>query len=69
MANLEMKRYIGDGVYVVHDGFHLVLTSSDGYRINTIYLEPSVWAALKEYGELVYRDAVELHSDEEEEDL
>jgi hypothetical protein len=35
------KEYIGDGVYIDHDGFSFVLTTSNGIRdTNTIYLEP-----------------------------
>lgn len=40
-----MKRYIGDGVYVDFDGFHVVV-HTDG---NTIYLEDTVAMELIEY--------------------
>ncbi len=44
------KAYIGDGVYVEHDGFGLVLTTENGIETtNRIVLEPSVWNALQEY--------------------
>lgn len=37
------KTYVGDGVYVEHDGFGLVLTTEDGYSTtNRIVLEPDV---------------------------
>ena len=42
------KVYLGDAVYVTHDGYHIVLTTEDGIRTtNTVYLEPPVWAALQ----------------------
>ena len=45
-----MKTYLGDGVYVDHDGYQIVLTTEDGIRAtNTIYMEPEVLKALKEY--------------------
>ena len=44
------KSYLGDAVYVEHDGFGLVLTTEDGYNVtNRIVLEPEVWAALESY--------------------
>lgn len=44
------KRYLGDGVYASYDGYHIVLTAEDGVvATNTIYLEPSVLAALIAY--------------------
>lgn len=46
------KAYLGDGVYVDHDGYALTLTTEDGIRAtNTIYLEPEVWTALRRYVE------------------
>lgn len=44
------KRYLGDGVYVDHDGYQLRLTtegSLDGE--NVVFLEPSVYEALVRY--------------------
>ncbi len=39
--------YIGDGVYVRHDGYSVVLTTERASgRTDTIYLEPQVLAAL-----------------------
>lgn len=44
------KRYLGDAVYVDFDGWHLVLTTENGIETtNTIYLEPDVVLALREY--------------------
>ena len=41
------KRYIGDAVYANFDGYHIVLTTSDGIRdTNTIALEPGVMNSL-----------------------
>lgn len=43
MSDGEKKRYIGDGVYVEDQGFHIVLTTEDGMGAsNTIYLEDVV---------------------------
>ena len=45
------KRYLGDGVYIVFDGVHFILTTEDGTPVptNTIYLEPEVMFALLDY--------------------
>ena len=44
------KEYLGDAVYVEHDGYALVLTTEDGISTtNTIYLEPEVLKALMDY--------------------
>ena len=44
------KEYIGDGVYVGHDGYYLWLTTEDGIRVtNGIALEPPVMARLLDY--------------------
>lgn len=46
----DMKAYLGDGVYVDHDGYMLVLTTEDGIDVtNKIYLEPEVYEALLKY--------------------
>jgi len=48
MSAPTAKVYLGDAVYVSHDGYHIVLTTEDGIRTtNTIYLEPPMWAALQ----------------------
>jgi len=44
------KSYIGDGVYVEHDGYALVLTTENGVRVtNRIVLEPEVYGELLAY--------------------
>ncbi len=50
-ANSDPHReYIGDGVYVTFDSFHLVLTTENGIQItNEIFIEPQVWLNLTEY--------------------
>jgi hypothetical protein len=43
------KQYLGDSVYVEHDGFGLRLTTENGLPTdpsNDIYLEPNVYHAL-----------------------
>ena len=54
---LEHKEYIGDGVYVGYDGYHIVLFLQDtgAYGLNAIALEPSVLGALNEYAEKLSR--------------
>ena len=44
------KVYLGDGVYVAHDGYILWLTAENGIRAtDTIALEPEVYNALLAY--------------------
>ena len=44
------KKYLGDSVYVEHDGHMLTLTTENGYGAsNTIHLEPEVWTNLVLY--------------------
>lgn len=46
----ESKRYLGDSVYVDFDGYHIVLTTENGYGpSNTIYLDADVVDALQKY--------------------
>lgn len=54
----NFKRYLGDGVYVLHDGFGVVLTTENGISTtNTIYLEPPVYQALEDW----YKDLKEYY--------
>lgn len=48
------KEYLGDGVYVWHDGFQFVLEAESGGQMNVIYLEPNAMAALKEYEKILF---------------
>lgn len=49
-----MKRYLGDSVYADFDGYHIVLTTENGFGpSNTICLEPPVLDALTLYREAV----------------
>lgn len=44
------KRYLGDSVYADCDGEHIILTTDNGCGpSNTIYIDETVWAALKRY--------------------
>lgn len=43
------KRYLGDGVYVEVEAGMLKLTTEREGRIETIYLEPEVFDALREF--------------------
>jgi len=41
------KQYVGDGVYVDHDGFGYIVTTEDGYtNTNRIVFEPEIWDSL-----------------------
>lgn len=47
---MPTKHYLGDGVFVVFDGYGLILTTENGIDVtNTIYLEPNVYGSLLEY--------------------
>lgn len=53
IPDANIKEYIGDGVYVNHDGYHLwlqTLENEEG-RKNEIALEPDVFQKLVEYAE------------------
>lgn len=52
MEKLDMK-YLGDGVYVGHDGYQLWLTTGNHYNPELVYLEPSVLLALVDYAKRV----------------
>ncbi len=47
------RAYLGDGVYVSFDGYHLRLDTTRAVReddeIDVIYLEPDAYAALTRY--------------------
>lgn len=49
--NKNESLYIGDGVYVEWDGFHIILKTGDSttYPRNTIYLEDTVMEELIRY--------------------
>lgn len=47
---MAKPEYLGDSVYIDTDGFYLVLTTDNGEgATSTIYLDPSVYAALVDY--------------------
>jgi len=55
------KAYLGDGVYVNNDGYHIILTTENGVSItNTIFLEPNVLSALNEYVDALRESARNL---------
>lgn len=50
LEKIKKKHYLGDGAYVHHDGWHIVLTTSDGISdTNTVCLEPSCMRLFDEY--------------------
>ncbi|GAH81432.1 unnamed protein product [marine sediment metagenome] len=53
----EIKIYIGDSVYADYDGYHIILTTNNGYGdTNTIALEPSVYDALILFNERIKQE-------------
>ena len=62
---MSSKAYLGDGVYVEHDGFGVWLTAEDGRKVtDRIYLEPSVFRALEGYVNPPGKGGEESDSDE-----
>lgn len=54
MKEMRDKRYLGDSVYVVYDGYHIVLTTENGLPTdpsNKILLEPHLLKLLNKYFE------------------
>ena len=50
--------YLGDSVYVDFDGYHIVLTTENGYGpTNQICLEPDVLRSLNNYWDRI----IEIH--------
>jgi len=51
---IETKSYLGDSVYAEFDGFHVILTTENGYGpSNTIALEPEVFLALMRFADRI----------------
>lgn len=49
---MSERVYLGDSVYAEFDGYHIILTTNNGYPDdprNRIALEPEVWQALRHY--------------------
>ena len=63
MSKIEEWEYIGDGVYVMHDGWGMWLhANSHDCPTDRIYLEPEVFEALKNFQKKI----VEHYSKKEE---
>jgi hypothetical protein len=59
MRDKTFKQYLGDSVYAKFDGYHIVLTTENGYPDdprNTIALEPDVFDALNRYVDFLKRE-------------
>lgn len=53
--DLAPKTYLGDSVYAKFDGYHIVLTTENGYGpSNTIAVEPQVYWALRRYAQQIW---------------
>lgn len=60
---MSNKAYLGDGCYVQHDGWALVLTTENGIRTtNEIVLEPEVYANLIAYVDLLQEASKRLRA-------
>ncbi len=52
--NRPSNRYIGDGVYASHDGYQIVMETSDGISVsNRIALDDQVLGSLNDYRKYV----------------
>jgi hypothetical protein len=63
---MSKKTYLGDGVYVDHDGYHLVLTTEDGNPegpSNIIYLEPEVMDGLIKFDKQIKNERENTQDD------
>lgn len=41
------KKYLGDGVYLRSDGYHIILSTENGLEVtNEIFLDPVIWDKL-----------------------
>jgi len=49
----EKKQYLGDGVYISNDGWHVSIETERENGTNIIYLEPSLIAELVRYADRV----------------
>ena len=57
MENKETKRYLGDGVYISFDGYHIWLTTEYGKGVDQkIALEPQVLEAFDKYRERLFNN-------------
>lgn len=66
------KDYLGDSVYVQHDGYHIILTTENGLPTdpsNTIALEPRVLGALNQYVKRIEEKYADTKADAEEKSL
>ena len=44
------KEYLGDGVYLGHDGYQLWITTENGYEVtNAIAIEPNLIPQIQKY--------------------
>jgi len=48
------RRYLGDGVYVKHDNYGLILTAKSG--THSIYLGAEVWRELMRFAEEIKKN-------------
>lgn len=51
---MSEKQYIGDGVYISNDGWHVILETERENGTNIIYLELNLYLELKRYAEKTF---------------
>lgn len=52
---MESPQYLGDSVYAQFDGYHITLTTNNGFGpSNTIHLEDAVFLALERYAKIKF---------------
>ena len=56
--DIQDTAYIGDGVYVGHDGYQLYLTIGSHENIKIIAIEPEVLNALNEYYDRIFGETI-----------
>lgn len=57
------KWYLGDGLYVHFDGYHLILSSERENGVHWVGLDPSVFHNLISYQEKLYKYAEKIVKD------
>lgn len=61
------RRYIGDGVYVSFDGYHVAISLNDHLATPVVHLEKEVLDALTKYGQEMFLpkpDPAQVHKSE-----
>lgn len=57
---MEQETYLGDGLYVLFDGYQVQLRAPRGMDNHFVYLEPAVLAAFEDWVKTVVRGEKQL---------